>query len=52
MTAKSRQRKFAQKKVHQPHQVITKIEEGHILRFQRDICTCPENKHHFAKENN
>ena len=52
MTAKQRARKFAQKKVEQNHQVITKIEEGDIIRFKRDICTCPENKHHFAKENN
>ena len=52
MTAKSRARKFAQKRTHQTHKVITKIEDGDILRFSSAECTCPENKHHFAKENN
>lgn len=51
MTAKQRARKQAHKKA-DTHQVITRIEDGDILRFKRDICSCPENKHHFAKENN
>ena len=52
MTAKSRARKFAHKKVDQPHQVITPVEDGAVIRYKREACTCPENKHHFAKENN
>lgn len=51
MTAKSRARKFAHKKVDQPHFVITKEEDGDLTRFRKETCTCSENKHHFAKEN-
>ena len=53
MTAKSRKRKFTQKRVEQPHFAITKIEDeaGVVLKFGRQECTCDKNKHHFTEEN-
>lgn len=34
------------------HHLIYKDEVGDIILFRKEPCTCSENKHHFAKENN